>query len=689
MTQAEQLAAQAAQWQAAGRPDMAVQLYTAALDQDPAKFQIRTQLADCLVHLQQPDTAAEQYLMVAQAYAARGRAAECIAVCERIIQVSPQSFVYMSVGPMIRRIGRHARPLCAKAAELHLSAGRQTDGLQMLRLGAELDPHNPEVRRQLARIYLARHMKREAVEALCDASNLLLQAKRHQDFVEVANQILELEPRDVNTLRELPRVYLELHKPHQAVRALGQLTKVSPGDIAGYEILAQAFALIGRTDKALGVLERLVEELGATGQADKADSILNHARYWRPSDTGFLRSLKRVEIPRPRPASTESPPPPSAEGTVVLSIADLMVEPSRSAKNPGHEDSSVRLVEAEGTVTLDLDELMIDEMAQMASMGLRPPPPPPAARASSAPAEPVDATITLDGNALADALVGLETGGARRPDAVDEAAATVPPASEPSPPDLVGSPKSASHLTANPNSISALVYDDDDDDAEPATLLHMKALTAEDIARAQRAQATEPAPPAALDLDAPTLAPGTAPSRPAVDLDAPTVAPPGRVRPAADPQRLDEPHATTLGPADGFERDIDGPTLGPSGPDSTFGGGEDGPTHARLSPLTAADIARALSKGGPQTPAHVPSPSQPPSPQPPSMVAVGDDDETRPPPGSAPARAAEPEQPPLLDSDPHALPNDEDQMTRVHMQALTPADIARALRKSNDEDEST
>ena len=106
VTQAEQLAAQAAQWQAAGRPDMAVQLYTAALDQDPSKFAIRMQLAECLAYLRQPEAAAEQYLMVAQAYAARGHGQECLAICERIINIAPQSFVYMSVGPMIRHVCR-------------------------------------------------------------------------------------------------------------------------------------------------------------------------------------------------------------------------------------------------------------------------------------------------------------------------------------------------------------------------------------------------------------------------------------------------------------------------------------------------------------------------------------------------------------------------------------------------------
>ncbi|MCA9708321.1 MAG: tetratricopeptide repeat protein, partial [Myxococcales bacterium] len=375
MTQAEQLVAQAAQWQAAGRADMAAQLYTAALEQDPSKFAVRMQLAECLVALGQPDHAAESYLMVAQAYAARGRQAECLAICERIIAVAPHAFVYMSVGPMVRRIGRHARALCAKAAEAHLAAGRQTDGLQILRLGAELDPQNPEVRLQLARIYQSRHMNREAVEALSDAGNLLLQAKRYDDYVAVAQRILALAPSDIQTLRDLPRVYLELRKPHEAVRALGLLTRASPGDIVGYEILAQAFASIGRIDKALSVLERLVEELGATGKADKAHAILNHARYWRPTDLGFLRSLKRLEVPHPRaPAHPTNPGDPrhvAPEGTVVLSIADLVMdEVSLRAPAPGRDDGAVELTEAEGTLTLRIADLILDEMQQAAGKGV-------------------------------------------------------------------------------------------------------------------------------------------------------------------------------------------------------------------------------------------------------------------------------------------------------------------------------
>lgn len=768
VTQAEQLAAQAAQWQAAGRADMAAQLYAAALEQDPSKFAIRMQLAECLAVLGQADQAAEQYLMVAQAYAARGRQQECLAICERVLVIAPHAFVYMTVGPMVRRIGRQARPICARAAEAHLGAGRQTDGLQMLRLGAELDPHNPDVRRQLARIYQARHMQREAVEALSDAANLLLQAKRYDDYVEVAEQILTLEPRDLETLRDLPRVYLELRRPHDAVRTLGRLTKASPGDIIGYEILAQAFALIGRVDKSLSVLERLVEELGATGQADKADAILNHARYWRPTDVGFLRSIKRMEIPRPA-APSERPAPRAAapEGTVVLSIADLLVdEGSKRAATPSSR--GVQLTEAEGTLNLRLDDLIVDEMEQAAGKGVAPsrpplgsPPPPPArrgqppapprggagpGRASEAPRRdpapkpaqagprrsveaPVDATMALDAADLLEALTGevprsairsprqeaitqpdrgeatelLATDGTFPPHAlegvaptlalqldgsVDEESTTVPP-----PPARQAAPG---------RSMSELIYDDDDaetdadmrrvharrdeEESDAETLLHMKPLTAADIDRAlakqaaARAQAEAPGP-AARSVESPPSIPfprledarsaSSARSQAGTLDEMPTVPPPSRgIASMGDDAPTMFPssaHASGMGD--------DSPTMFPSSARPS-GMGDDAPTMARLSPLTAADIARALSQRAPTRP--------PPPP-------VSEDAVTVPPPSKHAPVSYEPARedpdeppllPPLLPSSAVMAPNDDsededEEMLTITMDALRPEDLLR------------
>jgi hypothetical protein len=559
-------------------------------------------------------------------------------------------------------------------------------------------------------------MRREAVEALLDAGNLLLQAKRYDDYVMVAEQILALEPRDLDTLRDLPRVYLELRRPHDAVRMLGVLTKASPGDIVGYEILAQAFALIGRIDKALSVLERLVEELGATGQADKADAILNHARYWRPTDVGFLRSLKRMEVPRPapraeRPAAREAAP----EGTVVLSIADLLVDDGGKAAPAPSKARGVQLTEADGTLTLRLDDLILDEMQQAAGRGVAPtkpplgsPPPPPSRKGASAPkpgrkgagkaAEiPVDSTISLDAADLIEALTGEiprtaveppRNDAPTRPErreqtellATDDE--TLAPSEEVDTPPTVafqlGAPIDEETTTAPPasrspaatRSMSELIYDDDDAEAdtdtrdlrrggeeeETSTLLHMKPLTAEDIARAlakqaAAAQAPAPAPVAPLragvDLDAPTLAPASA--RAGVDLDAPTIAPPS----ARGNVELDA-HTAPIPVWTGT------------------GMGDEAPTIAQLAPLTAADIARALSQRSPTRP--------PPSP-------VSEDAVTVPPPSGHAAGSIEPEEPPLLPPllstgtpvmpGPHFDDEDDEDESTMSMDALRPEDLLR------------
>jgi tetratricopeptide (TPR) repeat protein len=684
VTQAEQLAAQAAQWRAAGRADMAAQLYAAALDLEPAKFALRMQLAECLVAMGQPEAAAEHYLMVAQAHAARGHHQECLAICDRVLAVAPHAFVYMTVGPMVRRIGRAARPVCARAAEVHLAAGRQTDGLQILRLGAELDPHNPDVRRQLARIYQARHMKREAVEALLDAGSLLLQARRYDDYVAVAEQILALEPRELDTLRDLPRVYLELRRPHDAVRMLAVLTKASPGDIVGYEILAQAFALIGRVDKSLSVLERLVEELAATGRADKADAILNHARFWRPTDLGFLRSLKRMEIPRPAaaPERAAKARPAGAEGTVVLSIADLLVEEgSKRAPIPGSGD--VSLTEAEGTLTLRLDDLILDEMQQAAGKGVAPTRPPSGARPPPAPSrpmppsprqrleapppppppppEPVEATMALDASDLIEALTGDRSRATPKPAPHARPDPTLPLPPSPSPGRAPLPPVDDDSATIPPpgggaapsRSMSELIYDDDDDASTPRgrfapqrarddddgddseTLLHMRPLTAADIARAleRQAQARQAA----------------APPVPAPPAPAPSPSPLAWAPPSSVPDR-DEP-------------ELDAPTLPPP---SRPAGTEEAPTIAKLSPLAAADIARALSQR---------TPTRPP---------VSEDAVTRPPGARALQDAEPPSPPPMLplggsmEATAHDDDDDDDDAhSTIAMTALRPSDLLR------------
>lgn len=377
--------AEAARWASSGRPDYAAHFHAATLDLRPSDTRVRMMLADCLVRCNQRAAAASEYLRVVSLYAAQRRDGEAMALGYQVINLDASQFVYVAVAEVLRRMGRQARPLCARAAEAHLQAGRVVDGLYMLRLGAEIDARNPEVRRRLAQIYLSQHMYTDAAGHLAAAGQLLRAAGNNAEYVEVAEQILQLDPRHLETLRELPRVYLGMGEPQRAVVKLADLMRVSPGDTVGYETLAHAFAVLGRIPTALSVLERLTEELVATGRAPQAEAILERAAGWRHEDHEFARAVLALRMPKPAPAPLRAlaPRPTTPEGTVVLDIRDLMAS----------DEAGV----------LDLSDDVIEVVRTPRAL---PPCPPPLRRAAPRPRAEREATQIID---LADLEIEEDT----------------------------------------------------------------------------------------------------------------------------------------------------------------------------------------------------------------------------------------------------------------------------------------
>lgn len=420
--------AEGMRWANAGRPDHAVHLFAAALDLAPDDRRLRMKLADCLVRCNQLGRAADEYLRIALGYAADRCHAEAMAICHRVLQLDARPFVYVAVADMLRRMGRAARPLCAQAAEAHLAAGRLADGMNMLRLGAEIDGRNPDVRRRLARLCMAQHMTSDALGHLVEAARLLLAAGNNGEYVQVAEEILSLDPRHLETLRELPRVYLRLGEPQRAVTRLSALMRVQPGDTVGYEILAHAFATIGRTATSLSVLERLTVELRTTGRARQATEIITRALRWRVDDDQFVAAVAALRAPKAPP-----PPPPAkrrpttAEGTVVLDIRDLISAaappaPPRAATPPPPPPppASDIALDTSDMIEVDGGELDPNETLALGSSAVpelvraRPRSMPPVPRPRSArPIEEAEATglIEVDGSELEDTNVrGFDLG---------------------------------------------------------------------------------------------------------------------------------------------------------------------------------------------------------------------------------------------------------------------------------------
>ncbi|MEM9456260.1 MAG: hypothetical protein AAGF11_18910 [Myxococcota bacterium] len=358
----------AARWAEVGRPDHAANLYAIVLDLDPDNWDARLQRAACLARSERPKAAAEAYVEIARNYVRRGSRHEAVAVGHRILQLDVLTFCCDNMTDIVHAIGIEAAPLCRSAARLHRKKGRDDEAADLLRLCAELAPREVEPWRELAQLYVDHHMLPEAARALRHAGQRLVSANEDEKYVEFARTILWMEPHDLETLRELPRALLRMGEPQRAVVELSTLLRVSPGDVVGYETLANAFAAIGRGSVCVSVLQQLTTNLTTSGRRAEAEAILERARAWRPGDRQFVRQVIGLRDMQPSgPIRVDDARPTTEEGTVVLSIADLTQE-AQTLDPDDTEDSvidatdiaeleTVELVDREDSVVLRLSDL--------------------------------------------------------------------------------------------------------------------------------------------------------------------------------------------------------------------------------------------------------------------------------------------------------------------------------------------
>lgn len=353
----------AVRWDAAGKPSHAANLYAIALELDPDNWSVRLQMAACLARAERATEAAGEYVKIARHYVGQGSMHEALAVGHRILQLDAEQLCCSTMSDILHAIGREAAPLCREAGRLNRVAGRDDNAADLLRLCGELDTSAVEPWRELAQLYVDHHMKPEAARALRYAGRRLLSAGNDEQYIEFARLIVWLEPHDLETLRELPKVLLRMGDPQRAVVELSSLLRVSPGDVVGYETLAHAFAAIGRKAVCVSVLEQLTTTLTSLGRRPEAQAILERARAWRPDDPQFCHQLIGMRDMQPSaPIHVDDSRPTTEEGTVVLSLADLTQEADLIPVEPEDEEvidatEMVELVDREDSVVLRLSDL--------------------------------------------------------------------------------------------------------------------------------------------------------------------------------------------------------------------------------------------------------------------------------------------------------------------------------------------
>jgi tetratricopeptide (TPR) repeat protein len=219
-----------------------------------------------------------------------------------------------SVGRMQLQLGRarEAARTFEEAANESFQRGRVADGLAALRLAADAEPTVERWRRLLDWSVHLGHTE-DAQRQLDETAAKLFADESFAAFIPLARLLLELRPEHVPTLRRLVRAHLQRCEVHRAVEAIQAILRQRPGDPDALEHMAEAFAALGRNEKAAEVIVRLAHmmlERGPEGRAE-ARRLVGRGLGWRPGNSDLLLLRRRLggrRPPAPRRVTTRMPP---------------------------------------------------------------------------------------------------------------------------------------------------------------------------------------------------------------------------------------------------------------------------------------------------------------------------------------------------------------------------------------------
>lgn len=196
------------------------------------------------LYVRQGDTfqALEYFERLAQVFLGDGFVTKAIAIYKKIAKLAPEETkpleklaeLYVQQGVM-----SEARPLYLQLAEVHLKAGRQPQGVALLKKLLDVEPDNLRLQVRLADLYHAMGQDKEAVQAYTAAAERVLGRGDHAESERLAEKALKLSPNDQPGLAIKARALAAAGRRAEATELLEKMPGLDSGGEAAILLLDQ------------------------------------------------------------------------------------------------------------------------------------------------------------------------------------------------------------------------------------------------------------------------------------------------------------------------------------------------------------------------------------------------------------------------------------------------------------------
>jgi len=216
---------------AQGKIRAAIAEYRSVVDNDPRDIATMNMLGD--LHAKNADKreAIDCYMVVGEHYSTQGFAQKAIAIYNKVSRLQPESIEVLTKLAelyVVKGSIHDAKTQYTTLAEHHEKIGRRIDALSMWKQVSHLDPKNTEVCLKLAEGYLREGQRDECIEAFAEAGARFFRKERYEEAVRCFEKGLDVRPGDLRLLASLVKAYSDLGRTGKAVSMLEGILEDEP-----------------------------------------------------------------------------------------------------------------------------------------------------------------------------------------------------------------------------------------------------------------------------------------------------------------------------------------------------------------------------------------------------------------------------------------------------------------------------
>lgn len=315
-----------------GAYDKAIKTYERILQEDPKDVRVLLKVGELYQKKGDDRMAADAFKRVAETYADQGFFLKSVAVYKQVVKLDAEDLrvnerlaaLYQQLGLLSEAMGQFQ--LIAAAHEKAGDGARLLDALKRM---VELDPENIGSVVRLGKLYQGANQPGPALEHYRRAAASLKAHNRADDYLKVAERIVELAPNDLALTRELANIYMAKGDTKRALAKLQVSFKADGRDVETLNLLAQAFRDLGQNTKTVQVFKTLADVHEREGRRGEALNAWRKVAELAPGDPDATRVLAEAQAepiapapPSQRRAPSGAPPAPAMPlGTPVAKVA--------------------------------------------------------------------------------------------------------------------------------------------------------------------------------------------------------------------------------------------------------------------------------------------------------------------------------------------------------------------------------